>query len=62
MSIVLSDLPWARSTSENTRIIVLLLAATNRQASAGVYDQAPLSKPPPKPLAWIEVGKQLEQI
>jgi glycosyltransferase involved in cell wall biosynthesis len=61
--LLLSDLPWARSTfGEHAHYCPVGSRQQTARRLRAFYDQAPLSKPPPKPLAWIEVGKQLEQI
>ena len=61
--LLLSDLPWARSTFKGNASYCPI---TSPKRMAGYlrtfYDQAPSLKPPPKPLTWIEVARQLERI
>ncbi len=61
--LLLSDLPWARSTF-NENASYCPIASPKRTAGylRTFYDQAPSLKPPPKPLTWIEVARQLGRI
>ena len=61
--LMLSDLPWARSTFGECASYCPINSPNDTAGHLRTfYDQAPLLKPPPKPLTWIEVGKQLEEI
>ena len=61
--LLLSDLPWARSTfGENASYCPV--ASPERCAGflKHFYDVAPSLPAPPKPAAWIEVGRQLKAV
>jgi glycosyltransferase involved in cell wall biosynthesis len=62
--LLLSDLPWARSTFENAATYCPLTKSI--EATAGVlrkfYDAAPSLPAPPKPPTWNEIGRQLKTI
>ena len=62
--LLLSRLPWATTVfSENACYCPVGLSATR---TAGFlrqfYDAAPVLKPPPRPLSWLEVGGQLKRL
>jgi glycosyltransferase involved in cell wall biosynthesis len=59
----LSDLPWARSVFGGNACYCPI-ASPQRTASflRKFYDEAPGLKPPPKPLSWVDVAKQLKGI
>ena len=59
--LLLSDLPWARTTF-NDSAAYCPVAATGRTVAAlrRFYDAAPGLKPPPKPLSWSDVARQLK--
>ena len=59
--LLLSDLPWARTTFKDSAAYCPV-AATGRTAAAlrRFYDAAPGLKPPPKPLSWSDVARQLK--
>jgi hypothetical protein len=53
-------LPWARSVfGENA--VYCPIGPTNRTAERlrAFYEEAPRLLPPPKPLAWVDVAKQI---
>ena len=61
--LLLSDLPWAHSTfKEHANYCPIAPPGRTAGYLRTFYDQAPSLKPPPKPLTWIEVARQLEQI
>ena len=61
--LLLSDLPWARTVFDKGAAFCPITSSSRTAAFLRkFYDMAPMLKPPPKPLAWIEVGKQLERI
>jgi glycosyltransferase involved in cell wall biosynthesis len=62
--LLLSDLPWARTVfQENASYCpVTNDAARTADALRKFYDAAPTLKPPPKPLIWLEVGRQLKAL
>ena len=62
--LLLSDLPWARSTFENSATYCPLTKSveTTAQALRTFYDAAPNLPLPPKPPAWNEIGRQLKMI
>jgi glycosyltransferase involved in cell wall biosynthesis len=61
--LLLSDLPWARTTFKNGASY-----CPNSSPSAtapflkSFYDSAPVLQPPPKPLTWLDIAKQLKSI
>jgi glycosyltransferase involved in cell wall biosynthesis len=61
--LLLSDLPWARSTFQD-HAAYCPIASTPRTAAElrKFYDAAPGLQPPPKPLSWIEVARQFKQV
>jgi glycosyltransferase involved in cell wall biosynthesis len=62
--LLLSDLPWARSTFGNTANYCPLTNSveTTAQILRKFYDAAPSLQPPPKPATWDEVARQLKEI
>jgi glycosyltransferase involved in cell wall biosynthesis len=62
--LLLGDLPWARSAFAGAAQFCLVTKSTER--TAGVlrefYDAAPSLPVPPKPAAWIEIGRQLKKV
>jgi glycosyltransferase involved in cell wall biosynthesis len=62
--LLLSDLPWARSTFENTASYCPLTNSieTTAQILKKFYDAAPNLPLPPKPPTWNEIGRQLKMI
>jgi glycosyltransferase involved in cell wall biosynthesis len=61
--LLLSDLPWARSTfGEHACYCPVSSPRHTAGHLRAFYDQAPLLKPPPKPLTWTEVARQLKTI
>ena len=62
--LLLSDLPWARSTFENAATYCPLTksAATTADALRKFYAAAPSLPVPPKPPAWNKIGRQLKTI
>jgi glycosyltransferase involved in cell wall biosynthesis len=62
--LLLSDLPWARNVFKE-RATYCPVSGSD-QATAKVlrqfYNLAPTSKPPPKPVSWVAVAKQLKTI
>lgn len=62
--LLLSDLPWARTTFENRATYCPLTASVEPPAKAlrAFYDAAPNLPLPPKPPTWKEIGRQLKTI
>lgn len=62
--LLLSDLPWARSTFENAATYCPLTKSAGATAKAlrKFYDAAPGLPAPPKPSTWNEIGRQLKAI
>ncbi|MDD5138883.1 MAG: glycosyltransferase [Verrucomicrobiales bacterium] len=62
--LLLSDLPWARSTFESSATYCTLTKSVDATAAAlrKFYDAAPNLPLPPKPPAWNEIGRQLKTI
>lgn len=62
--LLLSDLPWARAVFGQSVSYCPVTTSAARTAAylRQFYDAAPGLKPPPKPLTWLEVGKQLKRL
>jgi glycosyltransferase involved in cell wall biosynthesis len=62
--LLLSDLPWARTVFGESASYCPVTGNVGRTAAAlrKFYDAAPSLKLPPKPLSWLEVGKQLKAL
>ncbi|MGO9586208.1 MAG: glycosyltransferase family 4 protein [Limisphaerales bacterium] len=61
--LLLADLPWARSTfGEHARYCPITSPERTVEYLRTFYDQAPSLKPPPKPLTWLMVGRQLKEL
>jgi glycosyltransferase involved in cell wall biosynthesis len=62
--LLLSDLPWARSTFGVTAKYCRVTKSSEVTAGAlrEFYDAAPSLKPPPKPASWGEVARQLKTV
>ena len=62
--LLLSDLPWARSTFQNAATYCPLTKPIETTANVlrKFYDAAPLLPVPPKPPTWNEIGRQLKRI
>jgi glycosyltransferase involved in cell wall biosynthesis len=62
--LLLSDLPWARTTFENAATYCPLTKSVEATAQAlrEFYDAAPNLPLPPKPPTWNEIGRQLKTI
>ena len=62
--LLLSDLPWARSTFRDTARLCPPTKSVEGTAGAlrAFYDEAPSLKPPPKPATWIEVARQFKAV
>ena len=62
--LLLSDLPWARSTFGSAASYCPLTTSvgTTARALRAFYDAAPDLPRPPKPPAWQEIGRQLKTI
>jgi glycosyltransferase involved in cell wall biosynthesis len=62
--LLLSDLPWARTTFENAAGYCQLTTSVETTAKAlrEFYDAAPNLPLPPKPPTWNEIGRQLKTI
>jgi glycosyltransferase involved in cell wall biosynthesis len=60
--LLLSDLPWARTTFENAATYCPLIKSVEAKALRKFYDAAPNLPVPPKPPAWNEIGRQLKTI
>ena len=61
--LLLGDLPWARATF-NEHATYCPVTSPGRTAAylKAFYQSAPTLPPPPKPLTWLEVGRQLKTI
>lgn len=61
--LLLSDLPWARSTfGGHARYCPVAAPERAAKVLKKFYDDAPSLKPPPKPLTWTGVARQLQAI
>jgi glycosyltransferase involved in cell wall biosynthesis len=62
--LLLSDLPWARSTygGGTTYVSPRAKPAVTAAALRAFYDAAPQLPVPPLPLNWLEIGRQLKVI
>ena len=61
--LLLSDLPWARSTFGGNAGYCPIVAPERAAAFLRkFYDAAPSLKPPPKPASWLEVGRQFKAV
>ena len=62
--ILLSDLPWARTVFGQSASYCPVSSRVSRTGEVlrAFYAAAPTLNPPPKPLTWLEVGKQLKRV
>ncbi len=62
--LLLSRLPWATTVFGQSACYCPITASAARTAPflRQFYDAAPALKPPPRPLAWLEVGRRLQSI
>src|SRR5439155_8394497 len=61
--LLLSDLPCARAVfGQNVTYCPIASPRKTAQVLRKFYDQAPGLKPPPKPLTWPQVARQLKSI
>jgi glycosyltransferase involved in cell wall biosynthesis len=61
--LLLSDLPWARTSfKQDARYCPIASTSRTAQALRMFYDAAPSLKPPPKPMTWLDVGRQIKGI
>lgn len=62
--LLLSDLPWARTTFHDTAWYCPVTASTDKTAAAlrSFYNAAPGLMAPRKPQSWDEVARQLETL
>lgn len=61
--LLLSDLPWARATfGENASYCPVASTARTAEVLKKFHAAAPGLKPPPKPLTWLEVARQLKSL
>ncbi|MGH7994056.1 MAG: glycosyltransferase, partial [Limisphaerales bacterium] len=62
--LLLSDLPWARTTFGNTVWYCPVTISTDKTAVAlrSFYDAAPDLPPPAKPQSWNDVAEQLKEL
>lgn len=62
--LLLSDLPWARSTFGDAAQYCPITNSVSKTATAlrAFYDAAPSLPCPPKPPTWIDIAKQLKAI
>jgi glycosyltransferase involved in cell wall biosynthesis len=62
--LLLSDLPWARTVfgTNVSYCPVTSAAGSTAEFLRKFYAAAPGLQPPPKPLTWLEVGKQLKHL
>ena len=62
--LLLSDLPWARTTFKDRATYCPLAGSTASTAAIlrRFYDAAPQLPKPPRPLSWLEVAKQVKAL
>jgi glycosyltransferase involved in cell wall biosynthesis len=61
--LLLSDLPWARTTfKEHASYCPIAAPSITAPHLRRFYDAAPTLKPPPKPPTWIEIAGQLKAL
>jgi glycosyltransferase involved in cell wall biosynthesis len=62
--LLLSDLPWARTVFGQVASYCPLVSSSGRTAEVlrAFYAAAPNLSPPPKPLGWLEVARQLKHL
>jgi glycosyltransferase involved in cell wall biosynthesis len=62
--LLLSDLPWARTTFGETVMYCPVTTDVTKTTAAlrQFYDAAPMLKPPAKPVTWMEVAQQLKSL
>jgi glycosyltransferase involved in cell wall biosynthesis len=61
--LLLGDLPWARASFGNDATYCPITTSEHTAPHLKrFYDQAPALKPPPRPLTWLEVARQLKAI
>jgi glycosyltransferase involved in cell wall biosynthesis len=62
--LLLSDLPWARSTFGTNAVYAPVPNSVSKTAAAlkKFYESAPSLPPPPKPLKWSDVARQIGEI
>jgi glycosyltransferase involved in cell wall biosynthesis len=61
--LLLSDLPWARSSfGENASYCPVASPKRSAVFLKNFYDSAPALPVPPKPAAWIEVGRRIKAV
>ena len=62
--LLLSRLPWATTSFGESACYCPITSSAARTAAylRQFYDAAPGLKPPPRPLAWLEVGQQLKRL
>jgi len=61
--LLLSDLPWARTTfKENSAYCPVTSAPQTAACLRKFYDSAPKLNTPPKPPTWTEIGRQLKTV
>jgi glycosyltransferase involved in cell wall biosynthesis len=62
--VLLSQLPWATSVFRGSACYCPVALSPARTAGflRQFYDSAPVLKPPPRPLSWLEVGQQLKRL
>jgi glycosyltransferase involved in cell wall biosynthesis len=60
--LLLSDLPWARSVfASNAMYCPVSSSASTAKILREFYDAAPQLGPPPKPMSWSEVARELKR-
>jgi glycosyltransferase involved in cell wall biosynthesis len=62
--LLLSRLPWATTVFRESACYCPITSSAGRTAGylRQFYDAAPVRKPPPRPLTWLEVGQQLKRL
>lgn len=62
--LLLSDLPWARTTFDDKATYCPLRASTSAVAQAlkSFYEAAPGLPVPPRPLSWTDIARQLKTV
>ena len=62
--LLLSDLPWARGAFKDKATYCPLNQSLSDAAARlrRFYEAAPNLEPPPRPLSWLEVGRQIKAV
>jgi hypothetical protein len=61
--LLFSDLPWARTVfGPDARYCPIASTGSTARHLKAFYEAAPALKPPPRPLSWGDVARQLQGI